>query len=116
MSKIIEKLDELIIPLLELVDAGNRNNKAVKRWEDGKHEFMDGLLAAQWTKVEDGLPEDGVGTKYRVWIHYQDQGKDLGDGLEVHARYWGRNWRQIHNPYCLIGRVTHWQPITAPGE
>ena len=55
MNNVIEKLDKLILPFLKLIDIGNLNNSATKKWQHGKHEFVEELLKTQWT---DGPPKD----------------------------------------------------------
>jgi hypothetical protein len=88
MSKVIEKLDEFITPFLELVDVGNRNNKAVKRWSEGRHVFVKGLLAAQWIE---GIPKNSLKGKFILVMRNFEDGitKDViwnasQDSLEFH--------------------------------
>lgn len=71
MSKIIKILDDFIIPFLKYVDVGNRDQRATKKWEEIKHDFVKQILAAQWI---DGPPKDAG--KGRFVLVYKD--KDTG--------------------------------------
>lgn len=65
------------------------------------------ILAAQWTKVKDGLPEEGA--NYRVWWHG-----------EWHAKYIKGEWyaRETNTTRYTrkLGNVTHFLIVTPPEE
>ncbi len=94
----------------QVVDGLNKSDSIDLNIEHGRQALH--RLADPWTKVEDGLPEESKNIRYRVWVK-----NTFNDGsYEVHARYFDNNWWQGYNPSSLIGGVTAYQPITAPGE
>ena len=93
-----------------LVDASNNEAKAVES----------DILAAQWTKVEDGLPE--TMKRHRVWVTHPN-GSLIDWEMYAYLTFGNTGlgedeyvWQDWEKKYRLDGTVTHWQPITAPGE
>ena len=75
------------------------------------------ILEAQWTKVEDGLPEEkGIFNiedhEYvLLWVRVTTE---AGNEYYMAARYYGDNtWGGLLTP---SDDVTHYQPIVPPGE
>ena len=95
MRKMIEKLDEFILPLLELVDVGNRNDRATKRWHHGKREFVKELLKSQWI---DGPPKDTGKGKFLLVMHHTLDGK-------FHERVWDATQDRLELITDLYGEV-----------
>ena len=116
MSKATEILDEFY------EEAKNDEREGIE-WVDGQYEKSledteAEILAAQWNKVEDGLPEESITNQYRLWVFAQDDGKDIGfTGVEIHGRYFEGAFRGARHPLSLLcTRVVAYQLVTAPGE
>ena len=126
MSKITEKYARLIATrLIWAHEKGHEKHRISDHnlevaGRDLANNFSEALLAAQWTSVEEGLPEGDNGK--RSWLVRFEDLKD------------GRSWSILHDSRTgdemasmikvghgsTLFRCTHWkenyQPITAPGE
>lgn len=111
MSKITEKLDSIY-------EGARTDEDEGVIWADGGYETYLSkceaeILAAQWTSVEEGLPEAHPGI-----IRSEDY-LVRRDGYKPIVAYYDhetKRWYSSASYFMLPAYITHYQPITAPGE
>ncbi len=95
---------------IEARDALNGTNQAPGQYEEFLFNTAADILAAQWTSVEEGLPEGDESVEWLISI--SNHGHSQRKYYYCTGNFLAKEIQRINK--SEIFHVAHWQPITAP--